>query len=64
MKVLSLAKYERELDSRKAMLGYAGSTYVRPNAGGRRAMAKRNLLRALADLWRASGKRPPFVAKT
>ncbi|MEQ1936513.1 MAG: hypothetical protein ABL962_21900 [Fimbriimonadaceae bacterium] len=62
MKIVNLATYERDLEGRKAALGFSGRNYVRPNAGGRRTRAKRNLLRAIAEFCRLNGRRPRFSA--
>ena len=62
MKVVKLSEFEKDLDRRKAALGYSGRDYVRPNSGVSRTPEKRALLRALASAARERGDEPRFPA--
>jgi hypothetical protein len=62
MKVIRLNEFEKELEGRKAALGYIGRDFVRPNSGITRSPEKRALLRALEDARREDGKELRFYA--
>ncbi len=63
MNRIALSDLSKQLDLRKAELGYSGQDYVARNSGEYRTESKRALLRNIAAAAAERGKEPPFKAK-
>jgi hypothetical protein len=59
---VNLNDYERDLEIRKAALGFSGQDYVCQNSGTVRTEAKRELLRKLDEMARAKSETARFLA--
>jgi len=62
MRIIPLLELERQIDQRKAELGFVGNDYAPLNSGRNRTPSKRAMLGALRDLSEANGQAPKFKA--
>ncbi len=58
----SIREMEAVIDAWKAENGITGTDYVPANSGSRRTESKRALLRAIEEIARRQGLKPPFKA--
>jgi hypothetical protein len=60
--VVKIKDLEREIERRKASLGFSGDDYVLPNSGANRTTEKRELLRLIQIVAARNGRKPTFTA--